>query len=93
MTDMMELSDKNCKAIIQILQLAIMNMLKINQNTEYLLKEIENASKKIEDNEGTNENFITRQCNNNNKEPTMTGLITEWRGQRKESVNPRIRTI
>lgn len=55
MTDMMELSDKNCKAIIQILQLAIMNMLKINQNTEYLLKEIENASKKIEDNEGTNE--------------------------------------
>lgn len=52
---MMELSDKNCKAIIQILQLAIMNMLKINQNTEYLLKEIENASKKIEDNEGTNE--------------------------------------
>ena len=47
MTDRVESSDKNWKAIIKRFQLAIMNMFKTNQ--KYLLKEIENTCKKIKD--------------------------------------------
>lgn len=35
--------------------------------------------------EETNGNFRTEECNKRNK--LVHGSITEWRGQRKESVN------
>lgn len=47
MTDRAESSDKNWKAIIKIFQLAIIKMFKTNK--KYILKEIENISKKIKD--------------------------------------------
>lgn len=47
MTDRVESLDKNWKAIIKIFQLAIINMFKTNK--KYILKEIENTSKKIKD--------------------------------------------